>query len=94
MDLWLTGQKCVSCANSRVVHCAQAHTSSRAVPPTSTVAPMQPAMLEPTSQVPMKSSWEEEELIRKQGELDRKAEELRLREEQLQRNLGFESESS
>lgn len=71
---------------------SQAHTSARAVPPpTSMVAPLQPAVLEPSAQFPVKSSWEEEELKRKQEELDQKAEELRLREEELQRNLGFET---
>lgn len=54
----------------------------------------QPAVLEPLDQNLSKPTWEEEDLRRKRVELDRRDEELRMREEQLQRTVGYEGEHS
>lgn len=52
----------------------------------------QPAVLEPLDQnLSKQPTWEEEDLRRKKVELDRRDEELRMREEQLQRTVGYEA---
>lgn len=60
-------------------------------PAAATATTPRPAVLEAPAAIVPKPSWEEEELLRKVADLNRRDEELRIREELLfQRNVGFE----